>query len=61
MFYEFRIAITAFLLVDKFCLSSTSGGEVNYKKAEGTNDVDTLFIQTVTMKKNLARNKPTIF
>ena len=38
-----------------------AGGEVKYKKAEGTNDVQTLFIQTVTMKKNLARNKPTLF
>ena len=38
-----------------------SGGEVKYKKKDGTNDVNVLFIQTLSMKKKLIRNKPQLF
>ena len=39
----------------------SSGGDVKYKKIENTNDVKPLFIQKETMKRKLARNKPTLF
>ena len=39
----------------------SSGGTVNYKKKDGTNDVYILFIQTTSMKDHLLECKPNTF
>ena len=37
------------------------GGAVNYKKAEGSNNVDVLWLQTKDMREHLQRIQPTVF
>ena len=37
------------------------GGEVRYTKKDGTNNVETLLVQTEEQKKHLLKCKPTLF